>query len=40
MDDLEAIQELFFDVIKRETKALFRPTDADSLHIEIVHRLM
>lgn len=40
MDDIHSIQELFFDVIKKETKALFQPTDRKSLRIEIAHRLM
>ena len=34
------INELFFEVMKRETKALFQPTNNDELRIEVSHRFI
>jgi hypothetical protein len=38
--DQHTISKLFFDIMKRETKALFQPVDNDELHIEVAHRLL
>ncbi len=38
--DQHTISQLFFDIMKRETKALFKPVNGNELRIEIGHRLM
>ena len=38
--DQHTISQLFFDIMKRETKALFQPVDNDELRIEVSHRLL
>ncbi|MEK6921858.1 MAG: hypothetical protein AABX82_08265 [Nanoarchaeota archaeon] len=38
--DTQTISQLFFDIMKRETKALFQPVDNDELRIEVAHRLI
>lgn len=39
-NETQTISQLFFDIMKRETKALFQPVHGDELRIEIGHRLM
>jgi hypothetical protein len=34
------IEQIFFDVIKTQTKALFQPVRGDQLKIRIGHRLI
>lgn len=38
--DQYIISQLFFDIMKRETKALFKPVNDNDLRIEIGHRLL
>ena len=38
--EVEFIEQLVFDIIKQQTKQLWKPVQSDELRIDVSHRLM